>query len=93
MLSHLFGHLPQLPWWNWTLQIVGLVASYLGAELNARKRVTGFYVWLVANVVLFCVHCASGIWILAVLDVLYFRINLMGIRKWKSIPETALESA
>lgn len=91
MLSHLFAHIPDLPWWNWAFQIVGLVTSYVGAELNARKRVAGFYVWLVANVALFGVHCASGLWMLALLDLLYFRINLMGIRVWKSRPETVLE--
>lgn len=80
-----------LPWWNWALQAVGLVASYVGAELNARLRVEGFHVWLVANVALFVVHVSSGLWALALLDVLYLRINFLGMRKWKQqAPSAAL---
>ena len=73
----------RLPWWNWALQIVGLVSSYVGAELNARMRVQGFHVWLLANVVLFVVHVSSGLWALALLDMAYFRINVKGIRHWR----------
>jgi nicotinamide riboside transporter PnuC len=82
-----------VPWWSWLLQAIGLVASYTGAEMNARLRVEGFYVWLVANVALFIVHVSSGLWALALLDVLYFRINLVGVRKWKSQAGSSVESA
>ena len=72
-----------LPWWNWALQVIGLLASYVGAEMNARMRVEGFYVWLLANVTLFAVHVSAGLWALALLDLLYLRINLTGIRRWR----------
>ncbi len=72
-----------VPWWSWVLQAIGVAASYVGAELNARMRIEGFYVWLVANAVLLVVHVSSGLWELALLDVLYFRINLVGIRHWR----------
>ena len=72
-----------VPWWSWLLQTIGVVASYVGAELNARLRIEGFYVWLVANIALLVVHVASGLWALVVLDVLYFRLNFVGIRRWK----------
>ncbi len=73
-----------VPWWSWVLQAIGVASSYVGAELNARMRVEGFYVWLVSNLVLLIVHVTSGLWELALLDVLYFRINLVGIRHWRA---------
>jgi len=72
-----------LPWWNWTLQGIGVVASYVGAELNARLDIRGFYVWLFSNVVLFALHAASGLWLLCILDAGYFRLNILGPMHWK----------
>lgn len=80
--------LPVLPWWNWTLQGVGIVTSYAGAVLNARLNVKGFYVWLISNVTLFTLHAYSGLWGLCVLDVAYTHINLKGIAHWRrAIPK------
>ncbi len=84
-LASLHAIWARLPWWNWSLQLLGLVSSYIGAELNARRQVQGFYVWLLANVALFVVHVASGLWALAVLDLAYFRINIRGIRHWRGL--------
>jgi hypothetical protein len=78
----LFSSAHDLPAWNWALQGIGLITSYIGAELNSRMRVSGFYIWMVANLSLAIVHAASGLWLLLALDMLYFRINFMGIRRW-----------
>ena len=72
-----------LPWWNWALQGAGLVSSYLGAELNSRMDIRGFYIWLASNVTLVVLHAASGLWLLCLLDVAYVRINLHGIARWR----------
>jgi len=72
-----------LPWWNWALQGLSLVSSYAGAELNSRMDIRGFYVWLCSNLTLLVLHIASGLWLLALLDVAYFRLNLYGILRWK----------
>jgi hypothetical protein len=74
--------LAAVPAWNWTLQAVGLVTAYAGAELNARLRISGFYCWLVSNVALAVLHAAAGLWLLLVLDVLFFRVNILGIARW-----------
>lgn len=74
--------LAAVPAWNWALQAVGLATAYAGAELNARLRISGFYCWLVSNVVLAVLHAAAGLWLLLVLDVLFFRVNLLGIARW-----------
>jgi hypothetical protein len=50
--------------------------------MNARMDIRGFYVWRVANVVLFSLHALSGLWLLCILDIAYFRLNTTGIKKW-----------
>jgi nicotinamide riboside transporter PnuC len=71
-----------VPAWNWTLQAIGVVFAYLGAEFNARLRIEGFFLWLASNVALAVLHALTGLWLLLVLDVLFFRVNLIGIRRW-----------
>lgn len=73
-----------VPAWNWALQAVGLLTAYVGAELNTRMKISGFYVWLVSNVTLAALHAATSLWLLLILDLLFFRVNLMGIRRWKA---------
>lgn len=81
-----------VPAWSWALQAVGLATAYLGAELNARRRIEGFYVWLASNVALAVLHAASHLWLLLVLDLLFLRVNLMGISRWRR-EAAALEPA
>jgi hypothetical protein len=73
-----------LPLWNWILQAAGLITSYIGAELNSRAKRSGFAVWISSNVILGTIHAASGLWLLLVLDVLYVRINVAGLRRWRT---------
>lgn len=72
-----------LPWWSWSLQLLGVAGSYTGAVLNARQDIRGFQAWIVSNLLLLVVHLTSGLWLLAVLDVLYFRINVKAIGIWR----------
>jgi hypothetical protein len=72
-----------VPPWNWALQIVGMLTAYAGAELNARLKVSGFYIWMFSNVTLAALHAATGLWILLLLDVLFFRVNVIGVMRWK----------
>ena len=79
-----------VPMWNWGLQFVGLVTSYAGAELNARMRISGFYVWLISNITLGLLHAATGLWLLLLLDLLFFRVNALGVLRWsRERPEQA----
>ncbi len=71
-----------VPLWSWVLQGLGLVTAYVGAELNARKSRSGFHVWLVSNVTLAILHAGTGLWLLFVLDLMFFRINVIGLRRW-----------
>jgi hypothetical protein len=72
-----------LPWWNWVLQGIGFAVSYAGAEFNSRLDIKGFHLWLVANVTLLLVHMISGLAILAFLDVMYIRLNVLAIQRWR----------
>lgn len=79
-----------LPLWNWLLQAIGLLAAYAGAELNARMRISGFYVWTVGNLSLIVVNALAGLWLLALLNVLYVHINTRGVLRWsKTFPDQA----
>jgi hypothetical protein len=77
-----------LPWWNWALQAIGVSTSYAGAVLNARLDVRGFYIWFFSNVTLFLLHALTGLWLLCLLDVMYFRINMISARTWKKSGRT-----
>lgn len=79
-----------LPWWNWLLQAIGITFAYIGAELNSRLDVRGFFLWMAANVVLFVVHVASGLVLLSVLDLIYVRLNIRAIRRWTAARKTVI---
>jgi len=81
-LQEFTSSLQAVPAWSWVLQGIGLVTAYLGAELNARLRIEGFQLWIASNVVLGVLHAASGLWLLLVLDLLFLRVNVRGIRNW-----------
>lgn len=89
MLEGMKDALLAVPAWNWGLQGLGVVTGYAGAELNARMRIDRFFLWLVSNVALGLLHAFTGLWLLLVLDVLFFRVSLVGIRHWsRERPET-----
>ena len=73
-----------VPAWSWVLQTVGLVTAYVGAELNARMRIEGFHIWIASNLALAVLHAASSLWLLLILDLLFLRINVVGIRRWRA---------
>ena len=78
-----------VPAWNWGLQGIGVLAGYAGAELNASMRIEGFFLWLASNIALGLLHAFTGQWLLLVLEVLFFRVSLLGIRTWaRERPET-----
>jgi hypothetical protein len=83
VLQLLTTQLHGLPVWNWALQAVGLTLAYSGAELNARKSIAGFRIWIASNIVLGIVHAVTGLWLLLVLDFLFLRVNVLGLVRWR----------
>ena len=84
--DHIRHAIDTVPLWNWALQAVGLATAYVGAELNARQWIEGFHIWLASNLALGILHAATGLWLLLVLDLLFLRVNILGIRSWASAP-------
>ncbi len=74
--------LSAVPSWIWFLQMAGFTTAYAGAELNARMRIEGFYLWLVSNLALAAVHAHAGLWLLLLLDLFFLRVNLRGATRW-----------
>ena len=66
---------------NLTWIIVGL--SLLGAILNARAKLVGFYVWIVANILWVAFDIYIGAYSQAALFVVYTLISAYGIYSWK----------
>jgi hypothetical protein len=64
------------------LQVIGVITGYVGAEMNARMRIEGFFLRVARNVALGVLHACTGLWLLLVLDGLFVRVNLVGIRHW-----------
>lgn len=65
------------------LQALALLAGVAGAILNAKLRVTGFYWWLVSNVVLTVLALLHGLHGVALLQLFYAGTCLFGIYQWK----------
>lgn len=82
-LDWLRNAVASVPAWSWILQALGVATAYAGAELNARRRIEGFHIWIASNVALAILHAASHLWLLLALDLLFLRVNFIGIRRWR----------
>ena len=58
------------------------VLSLLGAVLNAKGRISGFYIWIVANVGWVIVDLSHGLYSQAILFAVYTMISVYGIIQW-----------
>lgn len=82
MLDLLVSEIQGVPVWNWALQGVAVSTAYYGAKLNARIRISGFYLWIVSNVALVALNAIMGLWLMALLYLLFLRLNVIGIIHW-----------
>lgn len=57
--------------------------SVIGVILNARKKVSGFYYWSVANVCWIVINFSQAMYAQAALFVFYFGVCIYGIRAWR----------
>lgn len=57
--------------------------SIYGAWLNAKAKISGFYVWIVANCLWIIYSLATAQYGQVPLWVIYTLISLNGIREWK----------
>lgn len=54
-----------------------------GAILNAFKRIEGFYLWLISNLMFIYVAIVSKLYGAALLFLVYFCISIWGIVSWR----------
>ncbi len=59
-----------------------VILSMIGVVLNARKKISGFFFWAVANVGWVVVNYRQGQWAQAVLFGFYFGACLYGAYVW-----------
>jgi len=57
--------------------------SIIGAILNSKKDIRGFYFWIVANVAWVIIDFMKGIPAQSILFIIYTGITIFGIYQWK----------
>jgi nicotinamide mononucleotide transporter len=60
-----------------------VAASIIGAIYNARAKILGFYIWVVANVAWVVYDLYIGSYSQAALFVVYTIISIIGIIQWR----------
>ena len=72
-----------LPWWNWVLQLMAVIISYIGASLNSKRSIKSFYYWRMSNLIFFALHAEMGLYLLCLLDLAFFRLSWIGVKNWE----------
>jgi len=71
------------------LQGLALLSGVVGAILNAKLKVSGFYFWLISNAVLLLLAMLHGLYGVAILQLFYAVTCIFGIRYWQQQPKIA----
>lgn len=66
--------------------------SIIGAILNAQKKISGFYFWIVANSCWIIVDIHEGIYAQAGLFLFYVAVCIYGVHTWRKKEEELLEA-
>ena len=74
-----------------TIGIIATVLAVAGVWLNNRQRIACFKLWIVSNALSLGIHCSTGIWTLAVRDVIFVCLAFEGIWLWKRKGRVPLE--
>jgi len=70
-----------------TIEIIGICASclsLLGLVYNARMRVEGYYIWIVANLAWIPISIMAGAWYQTPIWVFFAIGSVYGIYEWKA---------
>ncbi len=62
--------------------MAGLVAIG-GVVLNNYRRIGCFYLWLISNALCAGIHVYTGLWSMAVRDVVFFGLAVHGLWTWQ----------
>ena len=66
------------------LEVLSVLTGIGGAILNAKLKVSGFYLWLISNVILFVLSVSHGLYGIAILQTFYAGTCIYGICQWKN---------
>lgn len=69
-----------------TFQIITAILtilSILGAYLNAKKKIEGFYIWIISNIGWIIIDTIAGLYFQSILFVVYTIICIEGIIQWR----------
>ena len=69
------------------LEVLSVLTGIGGAILNAKLKVSGFYLWLVSNVILFVLSVSHGLYGIALLQTFYAGTCIYGICQWNNAAE------
>lgn len=72
---------------TWAIMIINLIGTWL----NCRKRVAGFYIWLLCNIAWLIYDVATDNYARCVLDVVQAGFCMYGIMKWSRNCEKSVE--
>jgi hypothetical protein len=67
------------------IELIGTIVTVIalaGAWLNNRHKVSGFYLWIVSNLLTAGIHAYLGLWSLMIRDLAFLVLAIEGIRKW-----------
>lgn len=70
-----------LDWLQWPAMVVTVIATWLVASLSRRKRIYGFFVFLLSNVLWVVWGWSSHAYALIVLQIALVAMNVRGIFK------------
>lgn len=67
-------------WFMW----MGTILMLVGNGLNIKKKLSGFVLWVIANIIFLICDLNNGVYSRALLDVVQGTICVWGIIEWKS---------
>lgn len=66
------------------LEVLSVLTGIGGAILNAKLKVSGFYLWFVSNLILFVLSVSHSLYGIAILQIFYALTCIYGISHWKT---------
>jgi len=62
--------------------MIGTILAVAGVVLNNRLNIACFSVWIVSNLIFAVIHIKTGLWSIAVRDVVFIFLAVEGWRQW-----------
>lgn len=70
-----------IDWLQWPAMLATVIAAWLIASLNARRRIVGFWCFILSNLLWSIWGWYAGAWALIVLQLCLAALNIRGVRK------------